>query len=123
MAVRRGRDGADRRARHRRRGGARALRSVARRRRLRPHGPGALSHARQVAVIGEVLGRCLTFHALSPDDFRRETAGSWPPSAVEMLLAAWGAAVGHPAYVTTTVADLTGTSARSFRDWVAEHAD
>ena len=34
-----------------------------------------------------------------------------------------GAAVGHPAYVTTTVADLTGTPARSFRDWVAEHAD
>ena len=71
-------------------------------------GPAALSHARQVAVIGEVLGRGLAFHELSPDDFRRETAATWPPSAVEMLLAAWGAAVGHPAYVTTTVADLTG---------------
>ena len=70
-------------------------------------GPAALSHARQVAVIGE----------------GRETAGTWPPSAVEMLLAAWGAAVGHPAYVTTTVADLTGAPARSFRNWVAEHAD
>jgi hypothetical protein len=53
----------------------------------------------------------------------RETAGSWPPSAVEMLLAAWGAAVGHPAYVTTTVADLTGAPARSFRDWVAAYAE
>jgi uncharacterized protein YbjT (DUF2867 family) len=70
-------------------------------------GPAALSHARQVAVIGE----------------GRETAGSWPPSAVEMLLAAWGTAVGHPAYVTTTVADLTGAPARAFRDWVAAHAD
>ena len=40
-----------------------------------------------------------------------------------MLVAAWGAAVGHSAYVTTTVADLTGAPARSFRDWVAEHAD
>ena len=86
-------------------------------------GPEALSHARQVAVIGEVLGRRLAFHELSPDDFRRETAATWPPSAVEMLLAAWGAAVGHPAYVTTTVADLTGAPARSFRDWVAAHAD
>jgi uncharacterized protein YbjT (DUF2867 family) len=71
-------------------------------------GPEALSHARQVEVIGEVLGRRLAFHELSPEDFRRETAATWPPSAVEMLLAAWGAAVGHPAYVTTTVADLTG---------------
>ena len=86
-------------------------------------GPEALSHARQVEVIGEVLGRRLAFHELSPDDFRRETAATWPPSAVEMLLAAWGAAVGHPAYVTTTVADLTGAPARSFRDWVAAHAD
>src|SRR5450432_420472 len=70
-------------------------------------GPAALSHARQVAVIGE----------------GRETAGSWPPPVVEMLLAAWEAAVGHPAYVTTTVADLTGAPARSFHDWVAAHAD
>jgi uncharacterized protein YbjT (DUF2867 family) len=85
-------------------------------------GPAALSHARQVAVIGEVLGRRLTFHELSPDDFRRETADSWPKPAVEMLLAAWAAAVGHPAYVTTTVADLTGAPARSFHHWVAAHA-
>jgi hypothetical protein len=40
-----------------------------------------------------------------------------------MLLAAWRAAVGHPAYVTTVVADLTGAPARSFHDWVAAHAD
>jgi len=33
------------------------------------------------------------------------------------------AAVGHPAYVTTTVADLTGAPARSFREWFAAHAD
>jgi hypothetical protein len=39
------------------------------------------------------------------------------------LARAWGAAVGHPAYVTTTVADLTGVPARYFRDWVAGHAD
>ena len=32
------------------------------------------------------------------------------------------AAVGHPAYVTTAVADLTGAPARSFRDWVVAHA-
>ena len=33
------------------------------------------------------------------------------------------AAVGHPAYVTAAVADLTGAPARSFHDWVAAHAD
>ena len=86
-------------------------------------GPEALSHARQVEIIGEVLGRRLVFQELSPDEFRRASADSWPPAALEMLLAAWGAAVGHPAYVTTTVADLTGAPARSFHDWVAAHAD
>ena len=86
-------------------------------------GPAALSHARQIEVIGEVLGRRLVFHELSSDDFRRETAATRPPSAVEMLLAAWGATVGHPAYVTTPVADLTGAPARSFHDWVAAHID
>jgi hypothetical protein len=70
-----------------------------------------------------VLGRRLTFHELSPDDFRRETAGSWPMPALEMLLAAWEAAVGHPAYVTRAVADLIGAAARSFHEWVAAHAD
>ena len=86
-------------------------------------GPAALSHPRPVAVIGEVLGRRLAFHELSPEDFRRETAASWPPPIVDMLLAAWEAAVGHPAYVTTAVADLTGAPARSFRDRVVAHAD
>jgi hypothetical protein len=51
----------------------------------------------------------------------------WPYGAVETAggpeSRAWGAAVGHPAYVTTTVADLTGAPARSFHDWVAAHAD
>jgi uncharacterized protein YbjT (DUF2867 family) len=85
-------------------------------------GPSALSHARLVGVIGEVLGRRLTFHELTPDEFRRETAATWPRPVVEMLLAAWGVAVGHPAYVTTTVADLTGTPAHSFHDWTTAHA-
>jgi hypothetical protein len=45
-----------------------------------------------------------------------------PSAAVDMLLAAWSAAVGQPAYVTTAVADILGTSPRSFRQWAADHA-
>jgi hypothetical protein len=67
--------------------------------------------------------RTIGTFAPSPDDFRRETAATWPPSVVEMLLAACRAALGHPAYVTTAVADLIGAPARSFRDWVAADAD
>jgi hypothetical protein len=39
-----------------------------------------------------------------------------------MLLAAWGAALGVPAYVTSTVAEVTGTPARSFAEWAAANA-
>jgi hypothetical protein len=40
-----------------------------------------------------------------------------------MLLAAWHAALGLPAFVTTTVADILGSPARTFRQWAAVHAD
>ena len=86
-------------------------------------GPESLSQAEQVRVIGDVLGRPIRFEELSPEEFRRETAGRWPGPVVDMLLAAWGAAIGRPAFVTSTVADVTGSPARTFRQWVADHAD
>jgi uncharacterized protein YbjT (DUF2867 family) len=63
------------------------------------------------------------FEELSPEDFRRETTGSWPTPVVDMLLTAWGATIGRPAFVTSTVFDIVGTPARTFRQWVADHAD
>jgi hypothetical protein len=39
-----------------------------------------------------------------------------------MLLSAWAAALGRPAYVTTTISEITGTPARTFGQWVADHA-
>jgi uncharacterized protein YbjT (DUF2867 family) len=85
-------------------------------------GPASLSQAEQVRILGEVLGRPVRFDELSPDEFRRETQGSWPRPIVDMLLAAWAATIGRPAFVTSTVADILGTAPRSFRQWVADHA-
>jgi uncharacterized protein YbjT (DUF2867 family) len=85
-------------------------------------GSEALSQAEQVRIIGDVLGRDIPFEEVAPDEFRKDTEGSWPPAAVDMLLDAWGATIGTPAHVTTTVADILGTPARSFRQWVANYA-
>jgi uncharacterized protein YbjT (DUF2867 family) len=82
-----------------------------------------LSQAEQVRIIGATIGRSIRFEELSPEEFRRETAGSWPVPLVDMLLAAWGAAIGQPAFVTSTVFDIVGSPARTFRQWVADHAD
>jgi uncharacterized protein YbjT (DUF2867 family) len=85
-------------------------------------GSESLSQAEQVRIIGDVIGRRIRFEELSPEEFRRETSGSWPRPAVDMLLAAWGATIGQPAFVTTTVADVVGSPPRTFRQWVGDHA-
>ena len=85
-------------------------------------GPESLSQREQVRIIGDVIGRPIEFEELSPEEFRRETTGTWPPAAVDMLLAAWGATLGHAAFVTSTVADILGTPARTFRQWAADNA-
>jgi uncharacterized protein YbjT (DUF2867 family) len=85
-------------------------------------GPESLSQAEQVRILGDVLGRQVTFEELTPDEFRSQTAGIWPPMVVDMLLGAWGATMGTPAYVTSAVADILGAPARTFRQWAADHA-
>ncbi len=86
-------------------------------------GPEALSHAAQIRAIADATGRALRLDELSPDEFRRETAGTWPAAIVEMLLGAWGATLGHPAYVTSTIAEITGAPPRTFARWAAENAE
>jgi uncharacterized protein YbjT (DUF2867 family) len=85
-------------------------------------GPESLSQAEQVRIIGAVIGRQIQFEELSPADFRREMASRFPGPAVDMLLAAWGATMGRPALVTSTVSDVLGSPARTFRQWVHDHA-
>jgi uncharacterized protein YbjT (DUF2867 family) len=85
-------------------------------------GPESLSQAEQLRIIGDVVDRPVRFEELSEEEFRREADGVWPRSALDMLLAAWDATMGIPAYVTSTVADLLGRPPRPFREWVADHA-
>lgn len=85
-------------------------------------GPQAMSQAEQVHTIGATLGRQLRFVELSPDEFRQEMAGQAPAAAINMLLNAWQATIGHPAFLTSSVADITGRPARKFQEWVADHA-
>jgi len=84
-------------------------------------GPESLSQADQVGIIGDVLGRRVDFQELSPDEFRTETEAAWPRPVVDMLLDAWAATLGTPAFVSTTVSDVLGSAPRSFEEWVADH--
>jgi len=79
-------------------------------------GPQSLSQFEQISTIGGAIGRSLRIEEMSPDEARRESLALMPAVVVNMLLAAWGAAIGQPAFVTSTVAEITGAPARTFRD-------
>jgi uncharacterized protein YbjT (DUF2867 family) len=85
-------------------------------------GPHPLSQIEQLSMIGRVLGRSLRIEEISPEEARRELPGIMPASVVNMLLDAWAAAVDQPAFVTSTVTEITGAPARTFLDWVTYHA-
>lgn len=83
-------------------------------------GPESLTQLEQVVTIGEVIGRTLHFEEIPPDVARKELP--FPEPVLSMLLNAWEAAVGQPAYVTSEIAEITGRPARRFRDWVSDNA-
>jgi uncharacterized protein YbjT (DUF2867 family) len=85
-------------------------------------GPESLTQAEQVSTIGRVIGRSLRIVEISPDEARTELTTIMPAPIVNMLLEAWAAAIGQPAFFTSTIADLTGTPARTFLDWATDHA-
>jgi uncharacterized protein YbjT (DUF2867 family) len=94
-------------------------------------GPESLTRREQISIVGSVLGRSLRTEEMTPDEARKELVsvmdwGMAPATSVsaviEKLLSAWGAAAGTPAFVSTTFAEITGTTPRSFREWAGEHA-
>jgi len=87
-------------------------------------GPAALTQAEQVRVIGEVLGRPLRWEEVSRAAAREQLlTDDFPESFVDVLLDAYTAMSAWPApAITATVAQVTGSSARDFQCWVADHA-
>jgi uncharacterized protein YbjT (DUF2867 family) len=86
-------------------------------------GPQSLTQAEQVQTIGRAIGRSLRVEEMSPDEARSEllpVLGS--ATFVNTLLNAWAAAIGQPAFVTTTCAEVTGTAPRTFLEWATDHA-
>jgi hypothetical protein len=82
-----------------------------------------LTQAEQVRIIGRAIGRSLRVEEMSPDEARAELLpilGS--PIVVEMLLNAWAAALGQPAFVTSTFTTLTGVLPRTFAEWATDYA-
>jgi uncharacterized protein YbjT (DUF2867 family) len=83
-------------------------------------GPQSLSQFEQISIIGEAIGRWLRIEEISPEDGRDELLPFIPAIALKMPLDAWGAAIGQPAFVTSTIAAIAGGPPRTFCDWAAD---
>jgi hypothetical protein len=81
-----------------------------------------MSQFEQIATIGSVLGRSLRIEEISPEDWLGELPGGFPSFVAKYLLDAWAAAIGQPAFVTSTVSELTGSPAQTFLEWTMDHA-
>jgi len=85
-------------------------------------GPESLTQAEQLRTIGRAIGRSLQVEEMTPDDARSELLPILGSAVfIDMLLSAWGAALGRPAFVSSTFAELTGKPPHSFLEWASDY--
>ena len=86
-------------------------------------GPESITHAEQVRIIGETIGREVRWEDLPPEIARQQLTAAWGNAQfVEARLKAWASFVESPERVTNTVQRLLGRPARTFRSWARDHA-
>jgi uncharacterized protein YbjT (DUF2867 family) len=83
----------------------------------------ALTQVEQVRTIGEAIGRPLHYQEISREAARQQLLTALPPAVVDGILDAHARFVTQPEPVLPTVERLTGTPARTFREWPVDHAD
>ncbi|MEV4186580.1 NAD(P)H-binding protein [Streptosporangium canum] len=86
-------------------------------------GPELLSTVEQVRAVGEAAGRPARFEEIPAEEARRQMlASGWPASVVDGIFDAHAGMVTEPERITSTVEEITGVPARTFRQWAADHA-
>jgi len=85
-------------------------------------GPQSLMQAEQVEILGSAIGRPLRFEEIPENTALTELTRLLSTPIAGMLLDAWRQRVDKPEIVTSTVADITGSTPRSFYQWAVNHA-
>ncbi|MFI1017586.1 NAD(P)H-binding protein [Streptomyces sp. NPDC020965] len=86
-------------------------------------GPALITQERQVALIGEAIGRPVRFEEIALDEAAEQmTAAGYPAELVEAVLPAQAEMIDNPEPVNDEVERITGTPARSFQEWAVDHA-
>jgi uncharacterized protein YbjT (DUF2867 family) len=86
-------------------------------------GPATVTQTEQVRLIGEAAGHPTRFEEIPPEVAREQLLAAWGnPSFVDSALATWAWFEREPELVTPTVEKLSGSPARTFRQWTLDHA-
>lgn len=87
-------------------------------------GPEVLTQQEQVHILGEVLGRELTWEDIHAEAALEQlVATGWPPAYADGALTYFAMLTREAEVMSRVVQDVTGKPARTFRQWAAEHAD
>lgn len=82
-------------------------------------GPLSLTHAEQIALIGDAVGRSISYEELEPSVARKAIS---PYAPADVLFEDWEAHLDRPAHVTDTVQRLIGRPLSSPAAWAADLA-
>lgn len=85
-------------------------------------GPEPLRPADRVTILGEVLGRPLTFEGQPDDEARAEMSKAMPAEYVAAFFRFYSDGTLDESRVRPGVRDVTGRPPRTFRDWTQAHA-
>jgi uncharacterized protein YbjT (DUF2867 family) len=86
-------------------------------------GPESLSNRDKVRIVGEAIGRELTFQELTPEQARGGmSAAGVPEEIIDRLLGSQADYAVTPGPTTGTVAELLGRPPLAFADWARDHA-
>ena len=88
-------------------------------------GPAAVSHAEIVTELGDAVGRAARFESIPPEAFLAALTGTGVPEwQAEGLVEDYGHYDrGEASAVSPDVAQVTGTSPRSVRDFAHDYSD
>jgi uncharacterized protein YbjT (DUF2867 family) len=85
-------------------------------------GPEPLRPGDRLAILGEILGRNLTFQAQPDDEARAEMSTSMPAEYVDAFFDYYVAGHLDESQVQPDVQEVTGRAPRTFRQWAQAHA-
>ena len=87
-------------------------------------GPEVVTQADQARIIGEEIGHPVRWVDMPREQAREAMLAEFgDPAFVTSSLDYWASLVAAPEPVTDTVRRVTGTPARTFRQWARDHAD